>query len=108
MGLDNYPLLEAVIDASAAGDNVIVAGVPGRTIRVFRLFFVVGGDTIITIKDGAAIVFTGPMFLTTGGSVVLDFTDQHWFATHDGNNFVIESANAVEIAGRIYYTMSSP
>ena len=108
MALDNYPLLEVVVDVAAAGDNVIIAGTPGNTIRIFQLFLVLGGDTLLTFKDGPAIEFDGPLTMMKGGSIVLDENDPHWFKTSLGNDFIINLSNPVQLSGRIYYVKSAP
>lgn len=102
---------ETAIDFAGAGDNTVVAGVVNEKVRVFQMFFVVAGATVITIKDGASIDLTGPMtFPSGGGSFVLDFVrgsreaDQPWFTTSEGNAFVINSSNAVQVSGRAYFT----
>ncbi len=101
---------EAAIDFAGAGDNTIVVGVADQKVRVFQLFFVVAAATIIVVKDGAGTALTGPMSFTAGGSFVLDFVrgsreaDQPWFTTSEGNAFVLNSTNAVQVSGRVYYT----
>jgi hypothetical protein len=89
------------INFSASGDNTIIAGVSAQTIKVYKLFLVSSGDTAITFKDGAGLL-TGPITLLTG-SMTLDFDSEPWFNTSTANSFIINSSNAVQISGRIYY-----
>lgn len=103
-GLDNFPFLEVIIDCNAPGDNSIVTAVGNRTIRVFRMFFVVAADVVVTIKNGAGIPLTGPMSMLANGSFVLDVDYLHWFDTSIGNDFIINLSAPVQTSGRAYYT----
>lgn len=106
--LDNYPLLEANISISAGGDNTVIVGVAGRTIRVFKLFLVVASNVTLTFKDGVVTAISGALPMTANGSIVLDFDGEHWFVTSLGNDFIINLSGAVGVFGRIYYTQSVP
>lgn len=108
MSLDNIPSVEVAVDVSGAGDHIIVAGVVGKTIRVFKLFLVLGGDTMLTFKDGAT-EFDGPLSMLASGAIVFDEPrpPRHWFKTSDGNDFIINLSNAVQLSGRVYYTQSA-
>jgi len=48
---------EVAINCSTSGDNTIVTGTAGQTIRVFAFFFVVNAPVNIKWKDGAAADF---------------------------------------------------
>jgi hypothetical protein len=108
VGLNNYPVLERSISSSSAGDNVIVPGVAGQVIEVYRIFFVVGADTNVTFEDGDTADFTGPIPMLANGSFVLDFTELPWFTTSLGNDFVVSLSVGTIIAGRVYYTQITP
>jgi hypothetical protein len=110
MALDNVPLKEVAVDTAAGGDNVIVAGVLGTTITVIQLFLVLGGDTLLTFKNGVGgTEFDGPLTMFAGGSIVLDRNNPrpHWFRCGDGNSFVINLAPGVQLSGRVYYTQAA-
>lgn len=106
MGYDNHPLLELPIDTASAGDNVIIPAVPGATILVYSLFFVMGGTADVTIKS-AATDLTGAMAMLQYGSVVLDYNRRPWFHCGDGESFIINLSSGVSIDGRVYYTISA-
>ena len=109
--LDNLPLLEAVIDHSASGDNVIIAGIADRAIRVYRIMFTVAADTTLTFKNGATAL-TGGLTMLKAGAVVLDAYDagtpQPWFTMDVAADFIINLSPGVSIDGRVYYTQASP
>ena len=106
MGYDNHPLLEAIVDHSAAGPNTIVAGVVGSTIEVYAIFFVMGGTDLVTFQSNVT-PFDGPMSMLQYGSVVLDYNRRPWFRCADGEAFVINLSGGVQISGRCYYTQSA-
>lgn len=97
----------ASVDFSASGDNTIVSGVALQTIRVYKIFLVVGGVTNLTFKDGATGL-TGAIPMLANGAFVLDFDTEPWFVTTAGNSFIINSSSGVQISGRCYYTQSDP
>lgn len=109
MGLDNYRLLQAPIDVSASGDNVILAASsPDRVFGVYRLFFVLGATAAdITIKRGATAL-SGAVPMLGYGAFMLDFTEEHWFATLPGEDFIINLSAATQLAGTVYYTERTP
>jgi len=106
LGLDSYPLLDVIIDTTGAGDHIIVAGIPGRTIRVFALFIVLDADTLLTVKDGPAIALTGAMSMLAHGTIVFDIDGEHWFITSVGNDFILNTSSASGLKGRLYYTQT--
>lgn len=99
-------LSRAAISISSSGDNTIIAGVGGQTIRIFRIFFVVSGAVSVTIKDGAGTSLTGAMAFLANGGLVLDFTNEPWFVTSTANAFIINLGTAVQTSGAVYYTQS--
>lgn len=110
--LGNEPLLEAIVDSASSGDNVIVTGVAGRVIEVYRLFFVCDVAMLVTVKDGVATALTGAMSMQASGAIVLDAYDAGipvpWFTTSPGNAFIINTTGGVGIRGRCYYTSRTP
>lgn len=96
-------LSEAIINFASSGDNTIVAGVAGQTVRVFRMFFVTNTATNVTPKDGS-VGLTGAISMGTRGSFVLDLDGEPWFTTSTGNAFVINSSSAVQVSGRLFFT----
>lgn len=100
-GSDAVPRLSgAVINATAAGNNTIVAAVAGQITRVFRMYFTVSAPTEIIIVRGVTAL-TGPMLIYSG--LVLDYSMEPWYTTEANEAFIIYSSNAVTIAGRIEY-----
>lgn len=109
MGLGRRPSVKnAVINFNSSGDNIVITNLASNPttgpINVYGIIFTVGGATNITFKDGTtalsgAIVFTG-----NGSSMVLQINDEPYFPVSPGNNFVMNSSNAVQVSGIVYYT----
>lgn len=107
----NYPnpLTQADINFSSSGDNIIVAGMAGQIIRVFRMKLLVSGATIISIKNGTGIVLDGPFSFSANQGMILDFTSidmPPWYTTSPGNSFVINSATGFQVGGSLDYLQS--
>lgn len=98
-------LTQVPINVSGSGQTALVSGIGGQTIRVFRMFFIVGGSTTVKLQDASSDL-TGPMSFTTGGGMVLDLSGEPWYVTGSGNAFNINSTSAVQISGTVYYTQS--
>jgi hypothetical protein len=98
------PLTNAAISFSSSGDNTVVSGTGGQTIRVHRMVFVVTSAVNVTVKDGASTSLTGAMPMTAYGGVALDLSDTPWFVTASGNALVINLSAAVQVSGFIQYT----
>lgn len=100
-------LTDIIVNTNSTGDNTLVAAVPSRSIHIYRMMIVVSAATVLTFKDGAGTNLTGPMTMTAGGSVVLDY-DQGplaWFATSSGNAFVVNQTGTAQISGRVGYVL---
>jgi len=100
-GADPVPALTgAVINATAQGNNTIVAAAAGEITRVYRMYFTVSSPTEIVIQRGSTAL-TGPMLIWSG--LFLDYSDKPWYVTGENEALVIYSSNPVTIAGRIEY-----
>lgn len=93
------------IDFSSTGDNTVIAGISGQTIRVWRIFFVLSAATNLTFKNGS-ISLTGAMSMAANGSFLLDLQGDPWFVTSSGNNFIINQSGTAQVSGTIFYSQS--
>ncbi len=99
-------LSNAVINFSAAGDNVVVSTVSLQTVRVYRILFTATTATTFTFKSGGSTALSGVMSLAANGSVVLDFTGEPWYITTAGQAFIINQTGTAQISGTVWYTQS--
>jgi len=93
------------ITFSSTGDNTLVAGVAGKLVQVFQIFFSAAGATTLQFKDGAGgTALTGAMSFTTSQQFSLPYdTTPHFFAS-PGNAFVLNSSTGVQVSGVIWFT----
>lgn len=95
------------VNASTNGNNTLIAGVAGKTIRVFKVALVFSAGGTVIFQDGNSTTLTGPMVLYTGATIVLDMdVTNPWFLTSTGNGFVINLASGAAVGGVVYYTQS--
>jgi hypothetical protein len=100
---------QAAISFSSSGDNTIVAGVGGQTIRIMRIFFVnsdPSASTNITIKDSTPTSFSGAFALSASSSFNGTPSGEPLFITGSGKGFQINNSAAVQISGTVWYTQS--
>jgi hypothetical protein len=98
----NDQFIETPIDFNSAGNNIIVPGVPGMGIYVFKIWFVVGGTTNVQFFDDVAEL-TGAVPLVTNEALVFTFDTRPWFSTSVGGTFIINSSTSTQVGGRVYY-----
>jgi len=92
---------QAPINFSASGDNIVIAGVAGQRIKVLQFFFVLAAATNLIYKSGATAL-SGPMDYSSVGAQVQDFI-QLPYTCNIGDPFIINSSNAVQVGGTIWY-----
>jgi hypothetical protein len=102
---------ELLVSFSTSGDNVVIPHVTGKTIKVMRMFLVNNGavgitSTALTFKDSSANIFTGAFSLVTTGVITHKGDGEPYYVTGTSADFVINSSQAVSIAGAIWYEAS--
>lgn len=106
-----YPRMQILFTASlsfaASGDNTIVAAVANNRIVIDRIWFTVTSATSLTFKDGASTSLSGAVPMSANGGLTFDATGEPWFVTSLGNAFIINSSNAVQVSGSVYYHLST-
>lgn len=95
----------AVINFAASGDNIVIAAPTVGPINVAGIAFTVSGATNITFKNGASIAQSGAIVFTANGSAMtLPLAPAPWYWATPGNAFIMNSSNAVQVSGTIWYT----
>lgn len=95
----------ASINFSSSGDNTIIAAGSGaQTIKIYRMYLVVAGVTNLTIKDGVITDAAVPM--SSNGSITWDENGEPWSTGAAATAWKINSSNAVQVSGRIYYLVN--
>jgi len=96
------------INVAAAGDTVLVSGVAGKQIKVFRFKLVVAAAVVVLIKDGATVL-DGPLTFAANEGIILNFTTidmPPWYTTSSGNSLIINLGGAVQVGGNLDYLQS--
>jgi hypothetical protein len=96
----------AVLNFASSGDNTAISAAPFGATRVKGVSFTVAGATNITFKNGTAAVSGAYVFTGNGSSMtapILESEASYWIADPT-QAFVINSTNAVQISGTIWYT----
>lgn len=95
------------INASTTGNNTLVTGVSGQTIRIWGMLIVFSAATTITIKDGTSTAITGAMPLLADGDIYLQKQcEDPYFVTSASNAFVISQSGSASMTGVLWYTQS--
>ncbi len=102
------PFTEAVISFNAAGDNTIIAAPgAGLRIRVYGLEFgPIAGASDLT-KKSAATALTGAQNFPANGGEILDRGNFPWYTCGLNEAFIINSSAAVNVGGRVWYTVAA-
>ena len=100
---DDDHLVPVAINISSSGDNMMVAGVAGQVIRIFKIFFITAAVVNVTFKDGAGNALTGPMPFVANMGMVLDFDTKTWVTTALGTSFIINLSSGVQVSGALQY-----
>lgn len=98
-------LNSAVINASASGDNTIIAAVTGRAINVWKLLFTTAAAVNVTMKAGASTSLSGALVFSGNGSIFFAYDGSPYYYVPPGTAFIINLSGAVGIAGTVYYEL---
>lgn len=94
----------AVLSATAAGSNTVVAGVPGQRINVVNVVFVCSGTVGVSFQSGATPL-TGVMpFVANTGMAPPEASFGH-FRTEVGSDLVCKLSATQTVAGWVVYRL---
>jgi hypothetical protein len=94
----------AAIAATTAGDATIVAGIPGRRIRVLALTLACNKNIILLFKSGNTTVKINSFFLAQGIPLDVNRMSSGYFVETDpGDAFVINLSTNALLGGSITY-----
>jgi len=101
------------INATAAGANQIVAGVPGR--RIVILGYVLCASAAVTAQwVSGAVNISGPMSLTAAGDNISAGPGRsevgffRWGTGATGGDLTLTLGGAVQVGGHLTYTFINP
>jgi hypothetical protein len=99
-------LVKTPVNISASGPSVLVPGVAGKTIRVYRLQITVSRAATLIFENDDSSVPDGPLVFPAAGSLTWDNTGEAWFVTGAGKGFQLNLSAAVQVAGNIWYVQA--
>ena len=106
MSQDEVTLLSADINIAASGDNTVIAAVAGKTITVYKMWFVAAGANNVIFKNGATAINAGVVTFTgSGSSLFFAFDGKAYLGTNAGNAFVVNTSTTAQLSGRVYYAL---
>lgn len=97
------------IDTASSGDQTIVAGVAGKTIRIYDMVWRASGTVNVTLKDGAGTNLEGVHNCIQGDGIVYDekTSGEPHFILASGNAFILNLSGATQVSGHLWYTQEA-
>ena len=103
-GLGSVEVLFAVINAGSSGDNPIVTGVAGKSVRLLSYVLVATAAVNCEWQDGGGATLSGAMnFAANGGVSAASPTGL--LMTTDGDHLVLNLSAATAVDGHISYIL---
>lgn len=88
------------ISCAASGENTLLAGTAGQTIRVMRMVLVPDADVVATIKNAAGgTALTGAMTLAAKVPFSVPNVGDPEFITADGGALILNLGSAIQVSG---------
>lgn len=106
----NYGTSAATVSFSSSGNNTVIAATTNKANRVAWLWLCVAGATNITIVEVRPSVNSGAVPMAANGCMTLPSEPHSGFPlaiTSVGNAFIINSSNAVQVSGAVYYDITN-
>ena len=95
--------LRAFIDVQAVGDTIIIPGVSGTHIRLYKCVLTAEGTGVLTLQEGRRANSGGVRVVTTG-NIVLMFESDMPLKCPAGQPLVLNLTAAMHITGFVEYT----
>jgi hypothetical protein len=97
--------LFAVVNASSAGANTIVAAVAGKKILV-QLYLAVATTAVnVSWESSGGNILDGPVPCGATGGVMGNFSPVGHFITESGEGLVLYLSGAVQVGGHVQYVL---
>lgn len=101
------PFLDVKIDCAASGDNTVIAGTAGQTIKIWSLILWWNGTVSVILKDAAVRNLTGVIAGVAQSRFILDETTHPWFTLTAASGFLVNLSGAVQVSGSVRYTKAA-
>jgi hypothetical protein len=109
-GSGTFMTKQADINIASSGDNTVITPNADQRVIIWKMWIVGNGAVNLTFKDGSTALNGSAIHLTAdGSSMTFPFDGEpYWFTSTAGNAFKINLSGAVQVNGRIYYTLVNP
>jgi hypothetical protein len=95
-------IIRADISIATSGNNTIITGVAGKTIRIHRITLFCNVSNNITLYNGATKIMD-VMDFTSNMGWEHDSCDHCPFVLADGSNFVLNLSASQQVSGSVWY-----
>jgi hypothetical protein len=103
----NSPISQTVaVNASSAGPNLIVAGVPGGSIRVLSYVLAGVGPVTLTWESSGGMLLSGPMIFPGTVSIAVPYNPVGQFSTLPGESLMLFLDSASQVGGHITFEIA--
>lgn len=106
LNVDSTPVLPAattltqvVINATANGDNTLVAGVAAKTIKVYQMAIGPASTAVNVIFKTGAVALSGTIAISTTEPMVLCFSNYPWLRTAATDALILNLSTTASIGG---------
>jgi hypothetical protein len=103
MPIESKTFLTAPINASSAGNNIVIPAVIGVGYKIWKLWLISAGTVNVTYVDGTNAL-SGPVGLFLSTPQTLPYDGTAYFSTSPGNAFIMNLSAPVQVSGTVYYT----
>lgn len=98
----------ATVNASSSGDNNIVSGIAGKTIRVLSYLLIAAAPVTVRWESEDGTLLAGPMAMAANTPLVAPPNPEGYFQTvTSGDDLHLNLSGAVAVGGHITYTVIS-
>ncbi len=95
------------INSATSGDNSLVAGTTGQTIRILGMMLVSTAAQTWKFRSSTATDLMPAFQAAAGVPFVLPIHGEPYFVTTTGDTLYITQSTSVQISGKLWYTKSS-
>lgn len=98
---------ELDMNFAASGDNIVIPAATNYKIRVHKIWFQTQADVNMKFRDGVGGTFFDAVAVMMGlaGTWTMEFDRVQQWRTGKSKAFVINLDAAVQVTGRIWYTL---
>ena len=93
----------AAVTAASSGDNIAVAAVSGKKIRLLACALIAAGAVNASFRDESGPLSGIMDFAAAGEGITLPFTEAGWLETTSGEELNINLSGAVGFRGLLVY-----